>query len=644
MSHLSELIATDIEAYLEQHRVKELLRLLTCGSVDDGKSTLIGRLLHDSHLIYEDQLAAVRKDSARHGTTGDGMDLALLVDGLKAEREQGITIDVAYRYFSTSRRKFIIADCPGHEEYTRNMATGASNCDLAVILIDARKGVLAQTRRHSFIVSLLGIKHVLVAVNKMDLVDYSETVFEDIKRQYRAFSSKLDLSDVTFVPLSALVGDNVVEPSPRMPWYQGATLMHQLENVHIASDENLIDLRFPVQLVLRPDASFRGFAGTLASGIVRVGDAVAVLPSGRTSRIRSIETWEGERQTAHAPMSVALTLEDEVDVSRGDMIVHPNNRPRIEQSFEAMVVWMSDQPMAPGREYLIKQTTRTVSGRIAELRYGIDVNTMHRVELDELQLNQIGRCRLTTTRPLFVDPYRRNRATGAFILIDRLTNNTVGAGTVVDRLPGASDHWDALAADTLEDHASPVTAAERNERYNQRPATVLLSGLTRAGKSTIASALERRLFDSGQTVVVLDGQQFRRGLSKDLCFSSADRSENLRRFASVAALLNHSGVIVIGAFVAPNEAVRRRVAQEVGPERFVHVHVDCPVDVCRARDGDGMYARADSGEIDGFPGVSAEFERPAAADLTLVTDQLDVDACVGQIVALLTERGFVADA
>ncbi len=433
MSHQSELIATDINAYLQQHENKELMRFLTCGSVDDGKSTLIGRLLYDSKMIYEDQLAAIERDSKIHGTTGGGFDPALLTDGLKAEREQGITIDVAYRYFSTAKRKFIIADTPGHEQYTRNMATGASTADLAIILIDARHGVLTQTKRHSFITSLLGIRHVLVAVNKMDLVGFSQDVYDQIRRDYKDFAARLDLPDLHFMPLSALHGDNVVDPSKNMPWYQGNTLMNFLETVYIGSDRNLEDFRFPVQYVNRPHLDFRGFCGTIASGIIRQGDEVMALPSRKISRVKSIVTFDGELPEAFAPLSITLTLEDEIDVSRGDMLVRPGNVPRLEPRFDAMVVWMAEEPMAVGKPYLFKHTTKQVTGAISSLRYQVDVNTLHRRDSETMNLNEIGRCAITLSQPIAFDSYRRNRATGAFIIIDRITNRTVGAGMILDR-------------------------------------------------------------------------------------------------------------------------------------------------------------------------------------------------------------------
>jgi len=644
MSHQSTLIASDIDEYLLQHERKELLRFITCGSVDDGKSTLIGRLFYESKMIYEDQLAAIKKDTSRYGTTGGEIDLALFTDGLEDERQQGITIDVAYRYFSTDKRKFIIADTPGHEQYTRNMATGASTADLAIILIDARHGVLTQTKRHSFIVSLLGIKHIVVAINKMDIVDYDEAVFERIKADYADFASRLELPDVHFMPLSALKGDNVVTNSPNMPWYTGAPLMPLLETVYIGSDRNMEDFRFPVQLVLRPNLNFRGFAGTIASGIIRKGDEVMSLPSRKKSRVKSIVTFDGELDEAFAPLSVTLTLEDEIDSSRGDMLVRPGNVPKVDHKFEASIVWMSDEPLVPGKQYFFKQTSKMTTGAISTLRYRIDVNSLHREPAPALGLNEIGRCAITLTSPIAHDAYRRNRATGGFIMIDRLTNATVGAGMILDREPDEEpgDHWgESPMADRLHGESSAVTADERQARFGQKPATVLLTGLTGAGKSTIAKALERKLFDLGRTVVVLDGQNMRLGISKDLGFTTAERSENLRRSVEVARLFNDAGIICIGAFVAPDEDVRQKAADRVGRDRFLVVHLAAPIDVCRQRDTDGHYKLADAGELANFPGVSAPYEPPGKPDLVLPTHEWPVAKCVDALVKLLESRGIL---
>jgi bifunctional enzyme CysN/CysC len=636
----------DIHAYLDRHQRKELLRFLTCGSVDDGKSTLIGRLLHDTKGIYDDQLAAVRRDSAKHGTTGAGeVDLALLTDGLKAEREQGITIDVAYRYFSTDKRKFIIADTPGHEQYTRNMATGASTCQLAIILIDARHGVVTQTRRHSYIVSLLGIRHVAVAVNKMDLVGYSQARFDEIVKEYDGFIGKLGIPDVQYFPLSALRGDNVVEKSPAMPWYQGRPLLSHLETVSLASDRNLTDFRFPVQYVLRPNLNFRGFSGTIASGIVRTGDEVVALPSGRRSRVKTIETYDGQLAEAFSPMAVTLTLEDEIDVSRGDMLVPPEGLPHVSAEVEAMVVWMAEKPFTPGRTYWVKQTTRTVTGEIADLRYGVDVNTLEKRPITQLAMNEVAHVQLALNQPIAYDAYKANPATGAFVVIDRLTNSTVGAGMILE--PGdkraAGVQWNKEAVTgLLKPKHSQIPLAEREARFDQRGATLLLTGLTGSGKATLAFALEKRLFDDGRAVTVLYGQHMRNGLCRDLGFTADDRSENLRRGAEVAKILNDAGLITVCAFVSPHEAVRQKARQVVGPDRFVEVFLDCPLDVCKRRDPNGVYALAEAGKIHQFPGVSAAYEPPTQADLTLATDRLSVDECVERVVALLRQRGFIA--
>ena len=642
----TELIEKDIEAYLAQHERKELMRLLTCGSVDDGKSTLIGRLLYDSKQVYEDQMAAVTRDSAKKSSAGGEVDLSLLTDGLKEERMQGITIDVAYRYFSTAKRKFIIADCPGHEQYTRNMATGASTCNLAIILIDARHGVMQQTRRHSFIVSLLGIKHVVVAVNKMDLVDFSEEKFEQIKADYTSFVTKLEMGDLTFIPMSALKGDNVVNASENMPWYQGGTLMHYLETVHIASDRNLIDFRLPVQYVNRPNLDYRGFCGTVASGVVRKGDEVVSLPSGRKSKVARIVTMDGDLEEAFAPQSITLTLTDEIDCGRGDMIVHPANLPRIDRTFEAMVVWMNDVPLTPGKQYLIKHSTKSAPGTCGTIRYRVDVNSLHRQDAGELKMNEVGRCKITLSSPIAFDPYRKNRSTGAFIFIDRLTNNTVGAGMIIDRestLGGfGADLWDVVEAENRKpESAHPVEVAERTTRAGHGAATILLTGLTGAGKSTISYALERRLFDAEKNVYVLDGENMRHGISKGLGFAAWERSENLRRSIEVAKLFNDSGTIAICAFLAPDADVRAKARETVGAEKFLEIYLKAPLETLRKRDTAGMYAKADRGEIAEFPGVSAPYEEPASPDLTLETDKLSVAQCVDQIMALLERRKVI---
>ncbi|MFT7307299.1 MAG: bifunctional enzyme CysN/CysC, partial [Candidatus Azotimanducaceae bacterium] len=638
MSHQSELIATNIDEYLKQHEQKELLRMLTCGSVDDGKSTLIGRLLHDSKMIYEDQLEAVRSDSAKVGTVAEGLDLALLVDGLQAEREQGITIDVAYRYFSTAKRKFIIADTPGHEQYTRNMATGASTCDLAIILVDARHGVMTQTKRHSFITTLLGIKHIIVAINKMDLVDYSEETYQQIKQDYAKFSSQLDMGEVRYLPMSALNGDNVVNKSDNMPWYEGAPLMTVLENIQISSDKNLSDFRFPVQYVNRPNLDFRGFCGTVASGIVRPGDDIMVLPSRKTSKIRSIVTFDGEIEEAFPPLAVTLTLEDEIDVSRGDMLVHPNNLPYFSDKLDVQIVWMGEEPMQIGKQYLFKQTTKRSSGSISQIKFKTDVNTLKHEETNSLSLNEIGRCEVTLSQRIAFDAYKPNPATGSFIIIDRLSNVTVGAGMIVGNVSSKADSsWDSEITQTrLNASSSLISAAERKTQFGQSTKTILLTGLTGSGKSTIAYALERKLFDMGRAAFVLDGQNMRLGPSKDLGFDAEDRSENLRRSVEIARLMNQAGVIVICSLVAPNAEVRAKARELVGDD-FLEVYLSAPLEICKARDQDGIYKAADEEGLDTIPGVNLPYEAPLSPELTLPTHEIDVEDSVERLVKLLEE-------
>jgi bifunctional enzyme CysN/CysC len=637
VAHQSDLIASDIEAYLAEHERKDLLRLLTCGSVDDGKSTLIGRLLHDSHLLYEDQLAAVQAESTTIGSAGGELDLALLMDGLKAEREQGITIDVAYRYFSTSRRKFIIADTPGHEQYTRNMVTGASTCDLAIILVDARHGVLPQTKRHSYLTTLLGIEHLVIAVNKMDLVDHSKDRYEEIRDDYLRFAERLELRrSPWFVPISALKGDWVVDPGENMTWFEGPTLMEYLETVIVDAAE-AGDLRFPVQLVRRPDLRFRGYAGTVASGVLTPGDEIVVLPSGNVSTVERLVTFDGDLRHAGPGTAVTVTLADEIDVSRGDVLVHPDRVPQRSHEVEAMVVWMAEEELVPGKEYLIQQANRVVPGRISSVAHRIDVNTLEPEPASTLGLNEIGRCTLTCDQQITFDAYERNRTTGAFIVVDRLTNATVGSGMV---LSGASA-WDVKPDEHLARHLSQITGAEREGRYGQRPCTVLFTGLTGAGKSTTALALERRLFDRGRATLRIDGEDLRLGMSRDLGFSAQERSENLRRMAEVARLANEAGLIVIAAFAAPKADVRERARELVGGERFVEIYLDAPVDVCRERDHEGLYAAADRGEIPQFPGVSATYDVPEDPDLVLDTVNEEVSTNVDRVIDHLTERGFL---
>jgi len=644
------LIRSDITEYLAQHENKDLLRLLTCGSVDDGKSTLIGRLLYDSHMIYEDQLEKVAKDSKVWGTTGEDFDPALLTDGLKAEREQGITIDVAYRYFSTSKRKFIIADCPGHEQYTRNMATGASTCNLAVILIDARYGVITQTRRHSFICSLLGIKHVVVAVNKMDLVDWSKKKYDQICNEYNQFVARLNFSDIHFIPMSALRGDNVVEHSKDLSWYDGPTFLHHLENLNISTDRNLIDMRLPVQSVQRPNLDFRGFSGTLASGVLRVGDKVASLPSRRESKIKAILAPDIQVQEAVSPMAVTVTLEDEIDVSRGDMLVPVNNMPHIGNEFEAMLVWMHADAARSGKSYLVKHSCSMIPGVLSDIRYKIDVNTMKREKgeelkrepVDSLELNEIGRCHITLHRPIAFDPYDRNRATGSFIVIDRLTNVTIGAGMIVDRIVSKSSRKPAPVSQNIVKSQSLVSAGERESLLGQRGVTVWLTGLSASGKSTIARELEQEMIAKGHLCYILDGDNVRHGLNRDLGFSMEDRSENIRRIAEVATLMNAAGVIVITAFISPYREDRRAAREVIGDDAFIEAFVDTPIEICEQRDPKGLYKKARAGEIRQFTGVSDAYEAPRNAEITLATESLSPSQAAQQVVDDLRARGVIS--
>ncbi len=630
-----------IQDFLEENEKKELLRFTTAGSVDDGKSTLIGRLLHDSKNIYDDHLASIQN---RAGSADGSVDWALLTDGLKAEREQGITIDVAYRYFSTPKRKFIIADTPGHEQYTRNMATGASTADLAIILIDARNGVLEQSKRHAFISGLLQIPHMVVAVNKMDLVDYSQDVFESIKEEFSAFAAKLMVHDLRFLPISALLGDNVVNRSENMPWYEGEPLLALLETVHIASDHNFVDFRYPVQHVLRPNLNFRGFCGQVASGIVRKGDQVVALPSGKGSRVKSITTLDGDLDEAFPPLSVTLTLEDEIDISRGDMIAHRHNRPKIGRHFEAMVVWMDEEPLDREKTYLIKQTTRTARVMVDKIHYRVDVNTLAKRDADSLKLNEIGRVIFTAYKPLAYDLYEKNRATGCFIIIDEASNLTVGAAMIIEREPVEKLPASMMRGVNAISERAPqqgVTRNERAERIGQKPVCLWLTGLVSSGKSEIAYQLERQLFERGLAAKVLDGGAMRRAMNRELDFKSEDIAENLRRAAEAAHLLNDAGLIAICSFVSPIASLRGQVREIVGEACFLEIFVDAPVEWCAARDQTGLYEKAKRGEVDNLAGVDLDYERPQAPDLRLQPDRVGIDEAVGQALALLEQRGFL---
>ncbi|WP_110648382.1 sulfate adenylyltransferase subunit CysN [Salinicola peritrichatus] len=625
MSHASPMISENIEAYLKEHEQKDLLRFITCGSVDDGKSTLIGRLLHDSKMIYEDQLAAITRDSKTSGTTGDKVDLALLVDGLQSEREQGITIDVAYRFFSTDKRKFIIADTPGHEQYTRNMATGASTASLAVILIDARHGVQVQTRRHSFIADLLGIRHLVIAVNKMDLVDYSRARFDEIVADYRQFAEKLDAKDIRFVPMSALEGDNVVNRSENMWWYRGMPLLEILEHIDVSAELPLVDLRFPVQYVNRPNLNFRGYCGTLASGIVKTGDEVRVVPSNKRSRVSRIVTNDGDMEAAYPGQAITLTLTDEVDISRGDMLVSIHSDLEPCTAFTADVVWMNETPLAVGHEYEFKAGTKVVPGRVVRIIYQTDVNTMERSATDQLPLNGIARCQIEVTQPLVLDGYRHSPFTGNFVLIDKLSNLTVGAGMVVDTLSASNIVW----------HDMAVTKRRRAERNRQKPCVVWFTGLSGAGKSTVANALERQLFGMGYNTYLLDGDNVRHGLCSDLGFSDRDRQENIRRVGEVAKLMVDAGMVTLVSFISPFRRDRQLIREMVESDEFIEVFVNTPLAVCEKRDPKGLYQKARAGEIQQFTGISSPYEAPENPEVEIDTSAYDLEETVGRLIAAL---------
>ncbi len=625
-----------IDNLMQQVQQADLLRFTTAGSVDDGKSTLIGRLLHDAKGIYEDQLASVKQASRKSGQ--QDIDFALLTDGLKAEREQRITIDVAYRHFSTPRRRFIIADTPGHEQYTRNMVTGASTANLAIILIDARNGVLTQSKRHGFIASLLGIPHLIVAVNKMDLVDYDRSVFERIRGEYSEYAAKFRTRDLTFIPISALRGENVVQRGQHMPWYDGATLLTQLETVHIAGDNNLIDFRFPVQYVLRPHGDFRGYCGAVASGVVRVGDEVVVLPAGKVTRVSRILGPDGELAFAFPPQSVTICLEDEVDAGRGAMLAHPANLPWVAHEVEAICIWMHEEPLRRDTPYLIKHTTQTVRGQCTGLNFRIDPNTLHRQPADTLHLNEIGRLSLRMFKPLFCDEYERNRQTGGFVIIDPLHHFTVGAGLIIDRRHGYEAPQVESTTRHLSFHTGKVSREERASLLRQTPVTLWLTGLSGAGKSTLAYALEKRLIAAGHACVVLDGDNVRHGLNRDLGFSPDERKENIRRVAEVAKLFNEAGLLVITSFISPYRQDREQAREIIGEERFIEALVDAPLDECERRDPKGLYAKARAGQIPDFTGISAPYEAPEQPDLTLDTAHSDVDELLEEVWAYLLER------
>ena len=615
--------AAAVAAYLHQHETKGLLRFITCGSVDDGKSTLIGRLLHDTKRLFDDQLSALASDSRRHGTQGDEIDFALLVDGLAAEREQGITIDVAYRFFSTDQRKFIVADCPGHEQYTRNMATGASTADVAVVLVDARKGLLTQTRRHSYIVSLLGIRHVLLAVNKMDLVGYDEGVFERIVDGYRELATQLGIEHVTAVPLSALKGDNLLERSPHTPWYGGPSVLEYLETVDTTRDRGDIGFRLPVQWVNRPDQNFRGFAGTVASGEVRPGDAVVVLPSGRRTRVDRIVTADGDLSVAAAGQAITLTLADEIDISRGDVIAAATRPCEVADQFAVHLLWMGEQRLLPGRPYWLKIGTRTVTASVTEIKHKVDVNTQAHLAAKHLELNEVAYCNISLDQPIPFEAYRDNRDLGAFILIDRQTNATVAAGTLDFALRRAGNiHW----------HHADIDQAARAHSLGQTPRCAWFTGLSGSGKSTIANLVEKKLHAMGHHAYILDGDNVRHGLNKDLGFTDEDRVENIRRVAEVARLMTDAGLIVLVSFISPFRAERRMARELFGEGEFIEVFVDTPLSVAEARDAKGLYAKARAGKIPNFTGIDSPYEIPQSPELRLDTTSATAEALAQQVV------------
>jgi bifunctional enzyme CysN/CysC len=624
--------AGDIEEYLARHSAKGLLRFITCGSVDDGKSSLIGRLLYESKMILEDQFAALRDDSKRVGTRGGELDFALLVDGLTAEREQGITIDVAYRFFTTDKRKFIVADTPGHEQYTRNMVTGASTADLAVILIDARKGVLTQTRRHSYLAALLGIRHIVVAVNKMDLVDYSRDIFGKIEHDFREFARQIKLEAITCIPVSAVVGDNVTTRSGHMAWYAGKSLLEHLETVEVPDPAAGAAFRMPVQWVNRPNPEFRGFAGLIAGGTVRRGDALRVLPSGRTTTVARVFTGAGEASVGLAGQSVTLTLADEIDVSRGDVLAAAEAPPAVANQFEATIIWMHDEPLLQGRAYLLKVGTKTVTATVAPIKYRVNVNTLEHLAAKKLELNDIGVCGLELNSPIAFEPYRDSRVLGGFILIDRLTNNTVGAGLLHFALRRAQNvHWQALDVNKL----------ARARLSRQRPCILWFTGLSGAGKSTIANLVEKQLHADGRQTYLLDGDNVRHGLNKDLGFTDQDRVENIRRVAEVARLMVDAGLIVLVSFISPFRSERRMARALVAAGEFIEVFVDTPLALAEARDAKGLYKKARRGELKNFTGIDSPYEAPEDAEIRLDTTQLTPEAAASTVIALLRETGVI---
>ncbi len=625
----------DVEDYLRTQEAKTLLRLITCGSVDDGKSTLLGRLLYDCKLLFEDQLASLQSDSARFGTTGtDTLDLALLVDGLAAEREQGITIDVAYRFFTTDKRKFIIADTPGHEQYTRNMATGASTAEAAILLVDARKGVLTQTRRHSYIVSLLGIRHVVLAVNKMDLVNWDETVFNDIATDFQAFADELGALKVTCIPVSALTGDNISQTSTAMPWYQGDTLLRYLETVNVDEDRAQQGFRMPVQWVNRPDLNFRGYAGSIASGEVSVDDPVVILPSGRTSQIKRIARYDGDLDSARAGQAVTLVLKDEIDVSRGDVMSAATDRPTVADQFAAHIVWMHDTPLLPGRGYQLRLGTTSVNAQITEIKHSVDVNTLAQMAAKHLELNDVAFCNLSLDQAIPFDPYGDNRAMGAFILVDRMSNATVGCGMINFALRRAAN---------IHHHVMKVDQQARALTKQQKPCVLWFTGLSGAGKSTVADLVEQRLHAIGHHTMLLDGDNVRFGLNRDLGFSDEDRVENIRRVGEVSKLMTEAGLITLVSFISPFQSERKMARDLLEDDEFFEIFVDAPLDVCEQRDPKGLYKKARAGEIPNFTGIGSDYEPPENPELRLAAGTDSADDLATQVITMMRAKGIIAN-
>ena len=630
--HQSDLISNDIDAYLKAHENKSLLRFITCGSVDDGKSTLIGRLLYESKMIFEDQLTALEQDSKKVGTQGENIDFALLVDGLAAEREQGITIDVAYRFFATEHRKFIVADTPGHEQYTRNMATGASTADLAVLLIDARQGVLTQTKRHAFIASQLGVGHIVLAVNKMDLVDYSENVFNEIVEDFKAFAAQLDIPNLHAIPVSALVGDNIVDGSRFMPWYEGPSLLGYLEGVDVEAEETSLPFRMPVQWVNRPDLDFRGYAGRIAGGIIRPGDDIRVLPSGKQSKIARIVTMDSDLDEAVSGQSVTLTLTDEIDISRGDVIATSETPPEISDQFDTTIIWLSEEPMLPGRSYRMKTSSRLVSATVNAPKHKTDVNTLQKLPAKTLQLNEIGNCTLAVDRPIAFDSYAKNRQTGSFILIDRMTNNTVGMGMINFPLRRAANiHWQNL----------DINKAANAEQKGQNPAVLWFTGLSGSGKSTIANEVQRRLYATGRHSFILDGDNVRHGLNRDLGFTDADRVENIRRVAEVSKLMVEAGLITLVSFISPFRAERELARNLMEEGEFIEIFVNTPLSVAETRDPKGLYKKARAGNLKNFTGIDSPYEAPENPEIEINTAEMSVEDAAERVINGLIERGII---